>query len=102
MFLQYDGVKVTDDSNVTKNLAVLIMVTIKGAVPNNKKVLSMAELDVVLIIDTSETMEGNQIQTMKNLIRHLINSTLTENHRLGKLFGVYYIQNCNRVKTYLI
>ena len=53
MFLQYDGVKMIDDSNATKNLAVLTMVTITGIIPKNKNVLSLAELDIVLIIDTS-------------------------------------------------
>ena len=90
MFLQYDGVKMIDDSNATKNLAVLTMVTITGIIPKNKNVLSLAELDIVLIIDTSRSMIGKRIQTMKNLIRHLINSTLMENHRLGKLFALLY------------
>ena len=98
MFLQYDGVKMIDDSNATKNLAVWTMVTITGALPKNKNVLSMAELDIVLIIDTSDSMMGNRLSTMKNLIRHLINSTLMENHRLGKLFVVlYYVQDCSMV-----
>ena len=73
-----------DGSNPGANLPVHAMVTIKGLLPNNKDVSKTVDLDIVLIVDKSRSMEGNRMETMKNLILHLINSVLKENHRLGK------------------
>jgi Mg-chelatase subunit ChlD len=68
---------------MNSSLLVHAMVTIKGLLPNEKNVLKTAELDIVLIVDKSSSMEGSRMKTMKNLILYLINSILKENHRLG-------------------
>jgi uncharacterized protein with von Willebrand factor type A (vWA) domain len=59
------------------------MVTVKGLITDYESVSKEADLDVVVVVDLSGSMEGIPIVTMKNVILHLID-TLKENHRLGE------------------
>ena len=59
------------------------MVTVKGLVTDYESVSKEADLDVVVVVDLSGSMEGIPIATMKKVILHLID-TLKENHRLGE------------------
>ena len=84
VILQCDCVKLRYDSNPDANLSVVAMVTIKGLLPRKKDVLKTGDLDIVLILDTSKSMNGSRMQIMKNLTKYLIKSILKQNHRLGK------------------
>ena len=80
---QYGCVKMSDDAIPDANLSVVAMVTIKGHLPRKKDILKMSAPDIVLILDTSNTMNASRMQLMKNLTNYMIKSMLKENHRLG-------------------
>ena len=77
--------KIRDGAKPDANLSVIAMVTINALLPSIKDVTKTGDLDIVLIVDKSGSMEGTPMQTMKKLIQHLIQSVLKENHQLGMI-----------------
>lgn len=66
----------------TKENPVISMVAVKSLVTDIASAAKEAELDIVLVVDISVSMNGPPFETMKNLMLSLI-SQLNENHRLG-------------------
>ena len=59
------------------------MVAVKSQVTDYESAAKQADLDIVLIVDVSISMDGPPLETMKKLMLYLIDQ-LKENHRLGK------------------
>ena len=77
MFLQFESVKMAGTNTV------ITMVAVKSLVTDTASAAKEADLDIVLVVDVSGSMNGRPFETMKNLMLSLI-SQLNENHRLGK------------------
>ena len=76
---QFESVQMTG----TKANHVISMVALKSQVTDFESAAKEADLDIVLVVDVSVSMDGAPLQTMKNLILYVIDQ-LKENHRLGK------------------
>jgi Mg-chelatase subunit ChlD len=59
------------------------MVAVKSQVTDYESAAKQADLDIVLVVDVSISMDGPPLETMKKLMLYLIDQ-LKENHRLGK------------------
>ena len=75
----------------TKAHPAISMVTVKSQVSDYESAAKEADLDIVLVVDVSVSMDGAPLQTMKSLLLYLIDQ-LKENHRLGKSIIIQALQ----------
>ena len=67
----------------TKANPVISMVVVKSLMTDFANAANEADLDIVLVVDNSVSMQGPPFETMKNLMLSLVKQ-LKKNHRLGK------------------
>ena len=67
----------------TKANPVISMVVVKSLMTDFANAANEADLDIVLVVDNSVSMNGPPFETMKNLMLSLVKQ-LKINHRLGK------------------
>ena len=67
----------------TKANPVISMVVVKSLMTDFGNAANEADLDIVLVVDNSVSMNGPPFETMKNLMLSLVKQ-LKINHRLGK------------------
>ena len=67
----------------TKASPVISMVVVKSLMTDFANAANEADLDIVLVVDSSVSMNGPPFETMKNLMLSLVKQ-LKKNHRLGK------------------
>lgn len=79
---QYESVEMANTQDPTADLVAVGMVAVKGLVTDYDSAAKESDLDIVLVIDESGSMQGLPIETIKHVLDRLV-GFLKSNHRLG-------------------